>query len=745
MSLAILPTNASFAIEYKYDNLNRLKQVNYSANHSITYSYDDAGNMLSAKSVDCTPIATHGYHPTTGEERDFTSPCDVPSDWTIGIAPDNDQDGVNDIKDNDDDNDGMPDVWEIVHQLNPFVNDADDDTDGDGLTNLAEYANGVNSTNPNTDDIAPVFADIADIAINAKGRKTAFVLTDFSVLASDGKDGAVAPVVVSVNNKKALIKNHKLILHSGKHDLLWQATDTAGNIATATQSVSVVPQVNLAQNQIGGEGVTLEIEAFLTGDAPNYPVQIPFTIDGKNIDNNDYKLLNSDGSILLQKQINITEKRKGSIKIVLLDDGQSEDLEVLTLRMAENIVNAKKGKKTTHSIKIITKNMAPRINSFIISQGGRLGNTVAKDGGNVEVTVNAFDPNGNSLNYAWSSSDNNFPLGAASLASVNFNPVNLDAKVYPLKLVINDGSLSSNRTTQIKVVNDSLSIKTDNDANGLADSEEQNYQGHELKIDDDKNMYTIGGIKIMVGTMEMGKAKLSKEEIIAYREQNNLSIYQEDKFNATQIYDYTIENIGEVGGNADIVIGLSSAVSKDTYLRKYNINDNTWSDFQENENNKIYSKVDETCNNENWRAGLNEGATCLKLTIEDGGANDADNTQNGSIDDPVATTTEIIATVLITNLQSNTTAKTGDNVIAKHFNINVSNGPVNFNQLTIKASNSGNDKTQIKEVGLLINDNKIEIKSNVYGADNGELVIEPVNVQIIPNGDTNIKITYEFN
>jgi chitinase len=60
-----------------------------------------------------------------------------PTEWA-----DNDGDGIGDNQDPDDDNDGMPDVWEIAHGLNPLVNDAALDEDGDGVSNLAEYQAG---------------------------------------------------------------------------------------------------------------------------------------------------------------------------------------------------------------------------------------------------------------------------------------------------------------------------------------------------------------------------------------------------------------------------------------------------------------------------------------------------------------------------------------------------------------------------------------------------------------------------
>ncbi|MDD5482834.1 MAG: hypothetical protein PHP98_04195 [Kiritimatiellae bacterium] len=54
-------------------------------------------------------------------------------------------------QDSDTDDDGMPDGWEVENGLNPLANDADPDSDGDGLTNLQEYQLGANPLNADTD------------------------------------------------------------------------------------------------------------------------------------------------------------------------------------------------------------------------------------------------------------------------------------------------------------------------------------------------------------------------------------------------------------------------------------------------------------------------------------------------------------------------------------------------------------------------------------------------------------------
>jgi uncharacterized repeat protein (TIGR01451 family) len=59
---------------------------------------------------------------------------------TRALDTDSDGDGIKDVEDDDNDNDGIPDDWEIANDLNPLnAEDAAEDLDGNGLTNLEEY------------------------------------------------------------------------------------------------------------------------------------------------------------------------------------------------------------------------------------------------------------------------------------------------------------------------------------------------------------------------------------------------------------------------------------------------------------------------------------------------------------------------------------------------------------------------------------------------------------------------------
>ncbi len=107
--LIFIPVISSFAetLIYNYDDLNRLKWMQYGDGTMIEYSYDEAGNRV---------------------EKDVISPTQ------------------------DTDGDGMTDVFEIYYGLNrKNPSDAGIDSDGDTLTNLQEYQLGTNPLNPDTD------------------------------------------------------------------------------------------------------------------------------------------------------------------------------------------------------------------------------------------------------------------------------------------------------------------------------------------------------------------------------------------------------------------------------------------------------------------------------------------------------------------------------------------------------------------------------------------------------------------
>lgn len=105
-----------------------------------------------------------------------------------------------------------------------------------------------------------------------------------------------------------------------------------------------------------------------------------------------------------------------------------------------------------------------------------------------------------------------------------------------------------------------------------------------------------------------------------------------------EYFDFEIKNITPFGRSVDVVIPLSAAISENAIYRKYSESSH-WQNFVEDANNMVASSltVNGVCpppHSEMYVQGLTQGDYCLRLTIQDGGANDADGIANGSIDDP---------------------------------------------------------------------------------------------------------------
>ena len=117
-----------------------------------TYVVTFSGSEIPSGSVRSVTVGSESVlldllvGPTVDSDRDGVPdaqdafPTD-PNEWQ-----DTDSDGTGDNADTDDDGDGMPDGWEVQYGLNPLLNDALGDKDGDRYTNFQEYEAGTDPT-----------------------------------------------------------------------------------------------------------------------------------------------------------------------------------------------------------------------------------------------------------------------------------------------------------------------------------------------------------------------------------------------------------------------------------------------------------------------------------------------------------------------------------------------------------------------------------------------------------------------
>jgi hypothetical protein len=105
-----------------------------------------------------------------------------------------------------------------------------------------------------------------------------------------------------------------------------------------------------------------------------------------------------------------------------------------------------------------------------------------------------------------------------------------------------------------------------------------------------------------------------------------------------EYYDFEISDILPVGSSVDIVLPLQQNIPEFAIYRKFSA-ENGWQDFVENSDNSLASavSVNDVCpapNSNLYSRGLTRGDDCVRLTIKDGGPNDADGIANGTIEDP---------------------------------------------------------------------------------------------------------------
>jgi hypothetical protein len=143
----------------------------------------------------------------------------------------------------DTDGDGIPNVWEVNHGLNPNANDASSDPDGDGLTNLQEYQQG-NDPNDYYNGALPTLVIVSG---NNQVGLTNSVLTDPLVLDvqnASQQSLSNAPVSyttsggaqVSTNSSGPWYTNLNLRTHSPLS--LYALTPPSAGLGTATATAT---------------------------------------------------------------------------------------------------------------------------------------------------------------------------------------------------------------------------------------------------------------------------------------------------------------------------------------------------------------------------------------------------------------------------------------------------------------------------------------------------------------------------
>lgn len=479
-------------------------------------------------------------------------------------------------------------------------------------------------------DNLPVLTVPADIVVNATGL---FTKVEVGIATAVDKSGKAIPVS---------IVNGDTIFPPGNNTVHWQAVDAEGNILILSQKVKVQPLVSIDKDSQLVEGSDSLIEVHLNGEAPDYPVLISYSVSG-SADAADHNL--SDGQIIIEQGIS------GFIHLSIYEDGESEGNETIKIKLsAEHNL----GYKSEHVITIVEGNVAPRV-EVQVSQATELRNLVTNN--DELVTVSAFVSDVNlydSHNIIWTTENNSIVDLSVEAEKFIFNPSALLPGIYKVTVIVADDAtepLSTTQTVYIEVtlalavlgdedtdgdlIPDNIEGFKDSDSDGIPDYldainecnvlQERALQSDKFLVEGEPGVCLHKGASVTGN--QTGGVQILTSELPS----------DDDMENIGGLFDFIATGLAIPGQNYTVVFPQRLPVPEGAVYRK--LQNSQWSNFIEDENNKISSTSGEFgyCpppNNDKWSPGLTAGHWCVQLTIQDGGPNDDDGLVNSSIVDP---------------------------------------------------------------------------------------------------------------
>lgn len=570
--------------------------------------------------------------------------------------------------DNDDDNDGMTDVFENMFAfLDPFDNtDATEDEDGDGVSNLDEFING---TSPNADSVGPNVTAPVDVSLDATGLLTAVELG--TATGTDSNEGEVSLFKVALNetvadcNALSDLETDIESFRPGSHTITWVTCDSGGNLGSDDQIVNVKPLVSVAVGQSIGEGQAVSIDVVLNGDAIAYPATVDYTFAGTAVASVDHD--GAAGTVTFAAKGEV-----GTIGFNTTSDGLIEDDEtvIITLSAPFNIALSN---AITHTVTITEANVAPQVSLSVTQPAAVLdvnkGNTLYTADGLATIMANATDGNGNALTYDWNATDPAlFAAAVVTNGQFDFDPSTLTVDTfYKVSVTISDGQLPVTvdrllliKTTEVNnwlIGDDDDDDGVDNLAEGYGDEDGDgipNYldnlstpanaiENQTVDLETSILIETNPGLHIALGEIAIASGAtgilIGLQDIVDHGGSGGTAVTNAatDYTFLSSLLNFEVSGLTEAIVSVDVAVLLQSAVQTDAVVRKYN--SAGWFDFVVDDLNEIRTAPGDagTCPQPGsvlYTVGLTPGHLCVQLTIQDGGANDADGVRNFIVKDP---------------------------------------------------------------------------------------------------------------
>ncbi len=386
---------------------------------------------------------------------------DLPED--INEWVDFDGDGIGNNADTDDDNDMVSDDDDAF----PLNSSESVDTDGDGIGDNADTDDD-NDGVPDTEDPdnsadngAPEMLSVgAELFVSADQESGTVAYLDYLILqnnlsASDALDATSALTYQGSIDGEVLVSDQdgKVHIATGLQVIAWTATDTSGNVSSVMeQVVNVYPQIRfVTASSTTGEASNIEIGVILSGESPEYPVTVQLSFDstGSTASATDFDNLDleSTQTLVIEAGTQSALNTLGSLTLSTLDDNIIESDEVLLINLDGVVLSDSEATNyylldnanAQHSLTITDTNLAPQV-SITLTQKGKSVNSITIGGGDVTLSANISDGNGNDThNLTWDL--DGLATASSGETSVTFSADNLTAGDYILNVTATDSGI----------------------------------------------------------------------------------------------------------------------------------------------------------------------------------------------------------------------------------------------------------------------------------------------------------------
>lgn len=508
-----------------------------------------------------------------------------------------------------------------------------------------------------SDTTAPVFdANIADININATGALTDIraAVSAANITAIDETD--VAPIIAKIKGDSNL--------SSGIQTVTLKASDAAGNVAETDVTVNITPLLTLSGDESIAVGTTAAVSVGLTGPAVTYPVTLDYTIAGDAV-------IDSGGSLTFDDAI------AQNVDVSILGEALTGDTGVLTLSGA---INAQLPLVKSTTISAVSGNVAPTIRlelkqsstvlAMITADNADVIHYIDATAGDVTVnaTINDVNP-ADTHSTVWTNSSVELDVPSEATNSFVFSPDLLSGN-FDLRITAEEDNttdlLSTTLVTTIKVISELPDLPTDDtdtdkdgifdkdegykdsDGDGIVDYLDSNSDTTFLPISSGE-LHTTTGLSLSLGSVSTTAQGISADSATITQADLDITAAGGDANTldtgylpvaGADLINFKISGLS-AGGVARIVYPLADnvVITNKTEYRKYTPWAG-WTKFVSDGDNEIASAAKDEfgdCpapNSVSYVDGLAPGSNCLQLTILDGGIYDADNAEDGSIEDP---------------------------------------------------------------------------------------------------------------